>query len=445
MKELKCPKCGNVFTVDENDYAALLSQVKNTEFEAELNRRIHELEQTLQERQKAEQARIASEQQAEQLRRTQAAMTAIQAKENIIQQKENEIVSLKAQLQSIESVKQAELAAELAKKDTQLQERTAAQSQEIERLRNAEALAKSQALIRENGIRDEYEMKLKLANEQVAYYKDLKIKLSTKMVGESLEQHCYNEFTRISPLFPNAEFHKDNDLVIGEDGKSTKGDFVFRDKSDEGIEYISIMFEMKNENEDTTQKHKNQEFFAKLDQDRKKKNCEFAVLVSMLEPENDLYNEGIVAVTQNDKGEKFDKMYVIRPQFFVPLITLLCQTSRKSLETRRELEIIKAQNIDVTNFEEKLTTFKDGFTRNVRLANERFANAIDEIDKTIAHLTKVRENLVKSSDNLNAADKKLQDVTIKRLTHGNPTMKAKFEEARQNNPALQTPDEEETT
>jgi len=261
---------------------------------------------------------------------------------------------------------------------------------------------------------------LKAAQEQVEYYKDLKLRQSTKMIGETLEIHCSTLFNQlIRPLMPNAYFEKDNEVVEG-----TKGDFVFRDKSDDGVEYISIMFEMKNENDETATKHKNEDFLAKLDSDRKKKGCEYAVLVSMLEPDSELYNGGIV-----DMSHRFEKMYVIRPQFFIPLITLLCQANKKSLDAKRELALVKAQQVDVTNFEEKLMTFKDGFTRNVRLANERFADAIDEIDKTIAHLTKVRENLVKSGDNLNAADKKLQDVTIKRLTYGNPTMKAKFEEA----------------
>jgi hypothetical protein len=262
---------------------------------------------------------------------------------------------------------------------------------------------------------------LKAAQEQIAYYKDMKIRLSTKMVGETLEQHCYNEFARIRPLFPYAYFEKDNEVVQG-----TKGDFVFRDYSEDGVEYVSIMFEMKNENDETATKHKNEDFIKKLDEDRTKKGCEYAVLVSLLEPDNELYNGGIV-----DMSHRYDKMYVIRPQFFVPLITLLCQTSRKSLEAKRELALVKAQQVDVTNFEDKLAQFKEGFGRNVRLANDRFQDAIDEIDKTIQHLTKVRENLVKSGDNLNMADKKLQEVTIKRLTYNNPTMKAKFDEARQ--------------
>ena len=383
MKELKCPHCGNVFTVDENDYAALLGQVRNAEFETEMARRIHELEQTQKAREQAEEARRKAEEQARQ-------------------------TQLQLQLQQLQSqVQQAEQAKQLAVAQVRQQATEAYMKKEQE-------LAQ---------IRTQMDAQLKAAQEQIAYYKDLKLRQSTKMVGETLEIHCSTLFNQlIRPLMPNAYFEKDNEVVEG-----TKGDFVFRDKSEDGVEYISIMFEMKNENDETATKHKNEDFLAKLDSDRKKKNCEYAVLVSMLEPDSELYNGGIV-----DMSHRFEKMYVIRPQFFIPLITLLCQTSKKSLDAKRELALVKAQQVDVTNFEEKLMTFKDGFTRNVRLANERFSDAIDEIDKTIAHLTKVRENLVKSGDNLNAADKKLQDVTIKRLTYGNPTMKAKFDEASNN-------------
>jgi len=369
MKELKCPHCGNVFVVDENDYSVLLNQVKNAEFERELTRRIHEVEQN------------------------QLLQQQIQA-----QTLQSQVQALQAQVQQAEQAKQLAVAQvrqkateEYMKKDREL----------------AEAKAK-------------WDAERKAAQEQIQYYKDLKTRMSTKMVGETLEIHCatlFNQYLR--PMMPYAYFEKDNEVVEG-----TKGDFVFRDKSEDGVEYISIMFEMKNENDETATKHKNEDFFAKLDADRKKKGCEYAVLVSMLEPDSELYNGGIV-----DVSYRYDKMYVIRPQFFIPLITLLCQTSRKTIEARRELALVKAQQVDVTNFEEKLVAFKDGFARNVRLANDRFQDAIDEIDKTIAHLTKVRENLVKSGDNLNAADKKLQEVTIKRLTYGNPTMKAKFDEA----------------
>ena len=379
MKELKCPHCGNVFTVDESDYAALLGQVKNAEFESELARRVHEFEQN-------QQARVQAQQAADK-----AQMAAEKAQTKL------QLQTLQAQLQQAEQQKQLAVA-------------------QVRQRATEEYMKKDQELAM---LRTQMEEQTKALQEQVAYYKDMKLRLSTKMVGETLEQHCATEFARIRPLFPNAYFEKDNEVVEG-----TKGDFVFRDTSDDGVEYVSIMFEMKNENDETATKHKNEDFLAKLDADRKKKNCEYAVLVSMLEPNSELYNGGIV-----DMSHRFEKMYVIRPQFFVPLITLLCQTSRKSLDAKRELALVKAQQVDVTNFEEKLTAFKDAFGRNVRLANERFQDAIDEIDKTIAHLTKVRENLVKSGDNLNAADKKLQDVSVKRLTYKNPTMQAKFEEA----------------
>ena len=376
MKELKCPKCGSTFTVDEADYALLLSQVKNAEFESELARRLHEREELRRAQQQAEQSR-REQQFNEQLaaERTQSA-------------------ELKSRLEQAEQQKQLAVA-------------------QVRQQATEAYMKKEQELAT---LRTQTDAQLKAAQEQIAYYKDMKLRLSTKMVGETLEQHCATEFARIRSYFPNAYFEKDNEVVEG-----TKGDFVFRDFSEDEVEYISIMFEMKNENDETATKHKNEDFLKKLDEDRRKKNCEFAVLVSLLEPESDLYNGGIV-----DMSYRYDKMYVIRPQFFVPLITLLTQTSKKSLEAKRELALVKAQQIDVTHFEEKLNTFKEGFARNVRLANERFADAIDEIDKTIAHLTKVRENLVKSGDNLNQADKKLEDVTIKRLTSGNPTMKEKF-------------------
>ncbi len=387
MKELKCPKCGSTFTVDEADYALLLSQVKNSEFEAELARRMHDLEQMQQARQQAERQAAQAQQQAEQSRREQ------QFNEQLTAER-TRLVELKNQLAQADQQKQLAVA-------------------QVRQQATEAYMKKEQELA---SLRTQMEAQLKAAQEQIAYYKDMKIRLSTKMVGETLEQHCANEFARIRPYFPNAYFEKDNEVVEG-----TKGDFVFRDSSDDGVEYISIMFEMKNENDETATKHKNEDFLKKLDEDRRKKNCEFAVLVSLLEPESELYNGGIV-----DMSHRYEKMYVIRPQFFVPLITLLTQTSRKSLDAKRELALVKAQQIDVTHFEEKLNTFKEGFARNVRLANERFSDAIDEIDKTIAHLTKVRENLIKSGDNLNQADKKLDDVTIKRLTYANPTMKEKF-------------------
>ena len=379
MKELKCPKCGNVFTVDESDYAALLGQVKNAEFERELTRRVQELEQTQKVREQAEAVRRKAEEQAAQ------------------NQLQMQLQALQAQVQQAEQAKQLAVA-------------------QVRQQATEAYMKKEQELAQ---VKTQMDARLKAAQDQIAYYKDMKLRMSTKMVGESLEIHCSTLFNQLlRPLMPYAYFEKDNEVVEG-----TKGDFVFRDKSEDGVEYISIMFEMKNENDETATKDKNEDFLAKLDADRRKKGCEYAVLVSLLEPESELYNGGIV-----DMSHRFEKMYVIRPSFFIPLITLLCQTSKKSLDAKRELALVKAQQVDVTNFEEKLTTFKDAFGRNVRLANERFSDAIDEIDKTIAHLQKVRENLVKSGDNLNLADKKLQEVTIKRLTAGNPTMKAKFDE-----------------
>ena len=384
MKELKCPKCGNVFSVDEADYALLLSQVKNAEFETELARRVREYQQNAQ-------------------AQNQLQMQNAQAQNQLqVQTLQNQIQTLQAQIAQAEQQKQIAV--------MQLRQQA------------TEAFSKKEQELA--ALRSQMDEQVKALQEQVQYYKDLKIRLSTKMVGETLEQHCATEFARIRPLFPFAYFEKDNEVVEG-----TKGDFVFRDSSEDGVEYISIMFEMKNEADETATKHKNEDFLAKLDADRKKKGCEYAVLVSMLEPESDLYNGGIV-----DMSHRFEKMYVIRPQFFVPLITLLCQANRKSLDAKRELALVKAQQVDVTNFEQKLMTFKDAFGRNVRLANERFADAIEEIDKTIAHLQKVRENLVKSTDNLTLADKKLQEVTIKRLTAGNPTMQAKFDQAKTDQP-----------
>lgn len=395
MKELKCPKCGNVFTVDENDYAALLGQVRNAEFEAELKQRIHELEASQKAQQQAEQARIKAEQQTAELKR------------------EAEIALLKQQISNFDLVKRAAV-----------QEAVMAKDQQILQLQSDSKLAESKAQLRAQNIKDEYETKLKMAQEQIEYYKDLKTRMSTKMVGETLEVHCSTQFNQLlRPIMPNAYFEKDNEVVEG-----TKGDFVFRDYSDDGIEYISVMFEMKNENDQTATKHRNEDFLQKLDSDRKKKGCEYAVLVSMLEPDSELYNGGIV-----DASHRFEKMYVIRPQFFIPLITLLCQTSKKSLEAKRQLAVAQSQQLDVTNFEAQLEDFKDKFGRNFRLASDKFKIAIDEIDKSIAHLQKIKDALIGSENNLRLANEKAEGLTVKKLTRGNPTMQAKFEQARSNN------------
>ena len=436
MKELRCPKCGNVFTVDEADYAAILSQVKNREFNAEVERRVEELHQQHAAEQKASEAQLEKEHQL-----------ALNRKEQELNNKALEITLLKEQLQNIDQQKRSELDLALAEKDKAINElrsqiaqsdnrqqiavlevRQKAQNvlnqkeAEIAKLKSEAEVKRAEADSRMAVLKEQYEGKLKSAQEQVDYYKDLKTRLSTKMVGETLEIHCSTEFERVRPLFPFAYFEKDNDASGG-----SKGDFIFRDFED-GIEYISIMFEMKNEMDETATKHKNEDFFKKLDADRNAKNCEFAVLVSLLEPDSELYNIGII-----DVSHRYPKMYVIRPQFFIPLITLLVQASKKSLDYKKQLAVAQNQSIDVTHFESQLNDFKERFGRNYRLAYEKYQTAIDEIDKSIAHLQKIKEALISSENNLRLANDKLDDLTIKKLTRNNPTMKAKFDEAREGN------------
>lgn len=397
MKQITCPKCGSVIKVDEADYALILNQVKNQEFDAELKSRLAELKKQLE-----------LEQQNAAQRATSAHLQELSQKQQEVTTLQGEIQTLKMQLASIGQVHRAEQEKAVLEKVREMSEQMAAKEQQLVAVRN------------------EYEMKLKFASEEIERYKDMKVRLSTKMLGETLEQHCYNEFMRIHPFFPYAEFHKDNDAVADEeDEKATKGDFIFRDRSADGFEYISIMFEMKNEADATKAKHRNEDFLTKLDADRRKKGCEYAVLVSMLEPENELYNGGIV-----DMSHKYEKMYVIRPQFFVPLITLLSQAMKKSLDYQRQLAEAKSQAIDITNFEDKLLDFKDKFGNNYRLANEKFDKAIKAIDSSIEDLQKVKEALIGSGKNLRLANDKLEALTVKSLTRGNKTMQALFDEAK---------------
>ena len=447
MKELKCPKCGNVFKVDEADYAFIVSQVKTAEFEAEINRRLSELH----ERHKAEQELATA-------KTEQTFQSQLSKKELELGAKDAEIERLKSQLAQIEAQKETEMATALAAKDQEIaqlnstiaqsdskmhlavmeernkaQQTVQAKDNESTQLRSAVELEKREAQIHEAALIKQHEDQLRMKQEQVDYYKDMKTKLSTKMVGETLEQHCSIQFEQfIRPLMPNAYFDKDNDATDG-----TKGDFIFRD-SEDGTEYISIMFEMKNEMDTTATKHKNDDFLKKLDEDRRKKGCEFAVLVSLLEAENDLYNNGIV-----NKSHLYPKMYVIRPQFFVPFINLLVQASKKSLEYKKQLILAQSKEVDVTNFENQLEEFKDKFGKNYRLASEKFHTAIDEIDKTIDHLQKVRKALVGSEDNLRLANDKAEGLTIRKLTYKNPTMKAKFEEARKENESIEINNDED--
>ena len=405
MKELKCPKCGNVFSVDEADYASIVSQVKNAEFEAELKMRLGEMRG----RQEAEQ-KVREAESRENFGRQ------IQAKELEISRRDQEILRLRGDISR--NVADRENAVLKAKEE--LKETIGAKEREIAELRSAGSLAHARSELEKKAIREEYEAKLRLAQEQVDYYKDMKLKMSTKMVGESLETHCATIFNgTMRPMFPNAYFEKDNDASGG-----SKGDFIFRDYED-GMEYVSIMCEMKNEMEDTAHKHRNEDFFRKLDADRNAKGCEYAVLVSLLEPDNELYNNGIV-----DVSYRYPKMYVIRPQFFMPLITLLVNASKKSIAYQRELAVARSQSVDVTNFEAKLMEFKEKFGNNYRLASEKFRKAIDEIDKSIAALQKTKDALLSSENNLRLANDKAEALTIKKLTYKNPTMKAKFDEAR---------------
>jgi len=393
MNEIKCPKCGTVFQISETDYESIVKQIRDHEFQKELSLRE---EQYRKEKENA--IKLAEVNKEKEL-------TDSLNKKNI------EISDLKNQLALLESKKELEIQKALSEKD-----------KKIDNLTSEMEIKNKEYALKENTIKESYETKLKDKDEQIAYYKDFKAKQSTKMIGESLEQHCSTEFNRLRPLFKNAYFEKDNDSRSG-----SKGDFIFRDFDDDGNEIVSIMFEMKNEADQTSTKHKNEHFFKELDKDRNEKKCEYAVLVSLLETDNDLYNDGIV-----DVSHVYDKMYVIRPQFFIPLITLIRNLANKSLDYRKELELVKSQNIDITHFEENINLFKESFGRNYRLASERFAKAIEEIDKTIEHLQKTKDHLLKTDDNLRLANNKADDLTIKKLTRNNPTMTQMFEDLKQN-------------
>lgn len=363
MQKIKCPNCGEYFTVDESGYAQIVQQVRDREFEKEVGKRTEELTLRTQQEIKL------------------AVLEATQAKEQELSKKTVEVAELKNQLSN--KIIEHEL--------------------------------------KEQSLTKQYEEHLKIKEEELAYYKDFKAKQSTKMIGESLEQHCLTQFNALRmTAFPNAYFEKDNDIKTG-----SKGDFIFRESMD-GIEFISIMFEMKNEMDTTASKHKNEDFFKELDKDRREKNCEYAVLVSLLEIDDELYNNGIV-----DVSYKYPKMYVVRPQFFIPIISLLRNASLNSLKYKQELEVIKNQQIDISNFEKNMDAFKEGFGRNYRIASEKFKTAIDEIDKTILHLQKTKEALLSSENNLRLANNKAEDLSIKKLTKNAPTVKRLFEELKE--------------
>lgn len=426
MQEIKCPKCGEVFQVDESGYSAIVQQVRDKEFSKELKSR--EVQFELEKDNAVQLAKLAIEkdlsekliQKDSEIAKLKADITTeqISKKSEIsetIAQKDKEIVELKNKLASFDKDKELELTKLVNKMNTELSEKDTC----IAKLNNEKELTQKESQLKEQSLKDQYEEKLRFKDEEIARYKDFKAKLSTKMVGESLEQHCEIEFNKLRATgFQRAYFEKDNDAKSG-----SKGDYIYRESDPEGGEFISIMFEMKNEMDSTSTKKKNEDFLKELDKDRREKKCEYAVLVSLLEPENELYNSGIV-----DMSHRYPKMYVIRPQFFIPIITLLRNASLNSLEYRKELAVIKAQNIDVSNFEAQMNDFKEKFAKNYELASRKFKTAIEEIDKTIDHLQKTKEALLSSENNLRLANNKAEDLTIKRLTRNNPTMEAKFAE-----------------
>ncbi|MBQ5542949.1 MAG: DUF2130 domain-containing protein [Erysipelotrichales bacterium] len=426
MNEVKCPNCGTVFQIDESIYESIVKQVRDKEFESALAR-----QESVWKNEKESAVKLAEEktgrsyleklsdkdrkitelegklhlQESEEKVRLQEA---VGKKEAELQRKEQEIVRLKSALGSKETEK--ELAVKEAISDRE---------QKIADLNTALLTNRNKYETEKQSLKETFDEKLKLKDEQIAYYKDFKAKLSTKGIGESLEQHCADEFNKIrAAAFPHAYFGKDNDASGG-----TKGDFIFREQDESGTEIVSIMFEMKNEADETAVKHKNADFFKKLDKDRKEKNCEYAVLVTLLEPESDFYNQGIV-----DVSYEYPKMYVIRPQFFIPLITLLRNAGLKVVNANRELALVKAQNIDITNFEQSMKDFQDSFAVNVDRYHNNFETAIKQIDETISKLENVRDNLRKADNNLRIANDKAQKLTIKKLTRNNPTMKKKFED-----------------
>ena len=390
MYEIKCPKCGEIFQVEKAAYAEIVDQVRNAQFNAEVQSRVAAVQATMEARQAALIAKTEKQYEQEAL------------------QKEQEIIRLKEQAKAAEERKELAVSAAVQKKET-----------EIGRLQLELAQEKTQAEGQIQGLKELHRLEMENKDIEIERLRDFKLKQSTKMIGEDLEQHCLISFNQVRMMaFPNAYFEKDNEVVEG-----TKGDFIYRENTEDGIPLLSIMFEMKNEADATEKKHSNTDFLDKLDKDRKKKGCEYAVLVTMLEPESELYNNGIVTAYQ------YEKMYIVRPQFFIPLISLLRNAALSGLQTKRELMMARQQNLDVQQFEKALFEFKDKFGRNYELASAHFSKAIDEIDQTIRHLEKVKDYLTKSENQYRLANDKAQDLSIKKLTKGNPTMQEKFEQA----------------
>ena len=416
MKEIICPQCKTAFTIDENNFASIVKQVRDSEFEAELERRIKEMESRFAEKIENEKLICKNEYERE-----------LSKQKLELSTKDGEIAQLNAKLEGVDT----RLRSAILEEQNRIKDEMFAKEQAIATLQNSITSEKREAESREKAIKEQYEVKLReseeqhknqmrYAEDQIAFYRDMKAKQSTKMLGETLEEHCSIEFEQsLRPFMPGALFEKDNAVVEG-----TKGDFIFRDYAN-GEEYISIMFEMKNEADDSKNKKKNEDFLDKLDKDRRKKGCEYAILVSMLESDSELYNKGIV-----NMSHRYDKMYVVRPQFFVTIITLLTQAAKKNIEYMLELKLARKQSVDITNFEDKLADFKDKFGKNYRLASEKFQTAITEIDKSIEHLQKIKNALLGSENNLRLANDKAEELTIRKLTFGNPTMQEKFRQVK---------------
>lgn len=482
MNEIKCPNCGTIFQINETDYDKIVKQIKNQEYDKEikelenrykkdkeqeleiiknhieqehskdiskkneeilnlkneLKNQSTSLENTYKDELSKKNEEIINLKNELKIQEANMANDYENKKKEVASKKDEEILNLKNELKNQETTiknnyleeinKQnleiEKLKGELKNKDTKyeldLKTSLNEKDKEITDLANKIEISKQEYINKETNLKDSYENKIKMKDEQIAYYKDFKARQSTKMIGESLEQHCSMEFNKLRALFPHAYFEKDNDCKTG-----SKGDFIYRDFDSDHTEIVSIMFEMKNEGDTTSSKHKNEDFFKELDKDRKEKNCEYAVLVSLLEIDNELYNTGIV-----DVSYKYPKMYVIRPQFFIPLITLIRNISLNSLEYKKELVTIQEQNIDITNFEDNMNKFKESFGRNYRLASDKFKKAIEEIDKTIDHLQKTKEALLSSENNLRIANNKAEDLSIRGLTKGNITMSKLFNEVK---------------
>ena len=437
MNEIKCPHCQTVFTIDENSYADIVSQVRNKEFAEDVHKQLEfakkqfETEKALA---KEQEKRLYDEERAnfeQKILSLELALKNADVKEEknvqeALHQKEKEFSALQAELDQLKQqlqFKEVELSQKF-QEDLHAKERTILELKQEKELQQKEQEVQQTALKEKYELelrskKNQFELELKAKDEAIAFYKDFKAKQSTKMVGESLEQHCEIEFNRLRmTAFPRAEFGKDNDAKTG-----SKGDYIYREYDENGIEILSIMFEMKNENDETATKKKNEHFFKELDKDRHEKQCEYAILVSLLEADNELYNTGIV-----DVSYQYPKMYVVRPQFFIPIITLLRNAALNSLQYKQELAMMRDQHIDITHFEEDLETFKKGFARNYELASKKFQSAIDEIDKTIKSLEKTKAALLSSENNLRLANNKAEDLTVKKLVKNNPTMKQRFEE-----------------